>query len=158
PDGHPAASAAIVIAQDGKPVQDLRTNEGGRVELGIGGETGRPYVLRPRTLAFRREFALDGLEHRIELPLGREVSGGVRIAGKAPETPLQLRLAFDTQPFRGSPERSEIARRLGCEEFEELLLKQDTNEDGSFQWLGLPEEWTGTVGVPHLYTLPGAAP
>jgi RNA polymerase sigma-70 factor (ECF subfamily) len=158
PDGHPAIAAAVVIAQDGKPVRDLQTDAAGRVELGIGGETVRAYVLRPRTMPLREELVLDGEEHRLELPRGRELSGRVTVGGKPPEQRIAIHLTFDVPPFRSAPERSEIARRLGCEETEGMQLKGETEEDGAFHWFGLPEDWTGGVGFPWGYALASSTP
>jgi RNA polymerase sigma-70 factor (ECF subfamily) len=156
PQGLPAAYTAVVLARDRGAVEDRVTDAEGRLELGIGGEIVRVYVLGPRAMPFRAEVALDGEMHRIAIPIGRDLSGRVRVDGKTPDRPLRLCLEFIDPPFRDSPEQAEIGRRLGREEYESFNLKEDTQADGSSCWTGLPEGWSGGIMFPRLFTLPDA--
>src|SRR5262249_42645458 len=93
--GRPVSGATLVIAREGPKVEAWETDAEGRVRLEGDGEVVRVCVLRPTSMPFRAHVALDGREHRLEIPRGREVSGRVRVDGRVPDRPVRLSLEFD---------------------------------------------------------------
>lgn len=157
-DGNPASGIAAAIVDAESSVRALTADADGHIRLEPTGERVELVVGGPDRFPRREILLLDAGIHRIELTAGRSVSGHVRVRGSPPRERLVLRLSSLPSPLADLETEAEVARALGCAEYDSFSLALETSADGAFRASGLPEDWQGILRVPRTYTFPDASP
>ncbi|MFK5956455.1 MAG: carboxypeptidase-like regulatory domain-containing protein [Planctomycetota bacterium] len=155
--GGPAADVSV-IPWIGKEMKEIvSTDENGEVTLapyrGLGGLAIYPKNRMPLYLEF--EFSDEAIVVIIE--------EGHRLAGKLnfqkPRRlpgPVYLR-NYSGQGYPSLVPRS-VQRELGAKAYSAKLSHVEVEADGSFEWTGLPYDWSGTVTIGSGYLLCACSP
>jgi RNA polymerase sigma-70 factor (ECF subfamily) len=155
-EGHGAPGVFVAMLDAARTVRSLETDAAGCIDLPASGERVDLFIARARSIPFHAEPTLAPGPQRIALPRGRELSGWVRVHGAAPDRPIELTLLCDRSPFHGTKVDTELAQLFGCEGdgVGSFRVKQACSANGEFRWVDLPEDWSGSIFVPRIYTLP----